>query len=30
VKETAAMGVVGEQPYLKPGQGFRYSTGGSH
>ena len=20
-------GVVGEQPYLKPGQGFRYSSG---
>src|SRR5258708_2995532 len=27
VKETRGDGVVGEQPYLKPGQGFRYSTG---
>ena len=25
--ETRGDGVVGEQPYLKPGQGFRYSTG---
>src|ERR1700676_4233227 len=28
VKETRGDGVVGEQPYLKPGQGFRYSSGG--
>ena len=27
VKETRGEGVVGEQPYLKPGQGFRYSSG---
>ena len=27
VKETHGDGVVGEQPYLKPGQGFRYSSG---
>ena len=27
VKETRGDGVVGEQPYLKPGQGFRYSSG---
>ena len=26
-KETHGDGVVGEQPYLKPGQGFRYSSG---
>ena len=26
-KETRGDGVVGEQPYLKPGQGFRYSSG---
>ena len=26
VKETRGDGVVGEQPYLKPGQGFRYSS----
>jgi ApaG protein len=27
VKELRGDGVVGEQPYLKPGQGFRYSSG---
>src|ERR1700740_500295 len=27
VKETRGDGVVGEQPYLKPGRGFRYSSG---
>ncbi len=27
VKETRGDGVVCEQPYLKPGQGFRYSSG---
>ena len=27
VKETRGDGVVGEQPYLTPGQGFRYSSG---
>jgi ApaG protein len=27
VKEMRGEGVVGEQPYLKPGQGFRYSSG---
>ena len=27
VKEVHGEGVVGEQPYLKPGQGFRYSSG---
>lgn len=27
VKETRGDGVVGEQPYLKPGEGFRYSSG---
>jgi ApaG protein len=27
VKEMRGDGVVGEQPYLKPGQGFRYSSG---
>ena len=27
VKETRGDGVFGEQPYLKPGQGFRYSSG---
>ena len=27
VKETRGDGVVGERPYLKPGQGFRYSSG---
>ena len=27
VEEVRGDGVVGEQPYLKPGQGFRYSTG---
>jgi ApaG protein len=27
VQETRGEGVVGEQPYLKPGQGFRYSSG---
>jgi ApaG protein len=27
VQEVRADGVVGEQPYLKPGQGFRYSSG---
>ena len=27
VQEVRGEGVVGEQPYLKPGQGFRYSSG---
>ncbi len=27
VQEVAGEGVVGEQPYLLPGQGFRYSSG---
>ena len=27
MKETRGDGVVGEQPYLKPGQGFRYFSG---
>jgi ApaG protein len=27
VQEVRGEGVVGEQPYLKPGQGFRYSAG---
>lgn len=27
VQEVRGDGVVGEQPYLKPGQGFRYSGG---
>ena len=27
VKELRGDGGVGEQPYLKPGQGFRYSSG---
>lgn len=27
VQEVHGDGVVGEQPYLKPGQGFRYSSG---
>ena len=27
VKEVRGDGVVGEQPYLVPGQGFRYSSG---
>jgi ApaG protein len=27
VQEVQGEGVVGEQPYLKPGQGFRYSSG---
>ena len=27
VEEVRADGVVGEQPYLKPGQGLRYSSG---
>jgi ApaG protein len=27
VEELRGDGVVGEQPYLKPGQGFRYSSG---
>ena len=27
VQEVRGAGVVGEQPYLKPGQGFRYSSG---
>jgi len=27
VQEVRGHGVVGEQPYLKPGQGFRYSSG---
>ena len=26
VREVSGDGVVGEQPYLKPGQGFRYSS----
>jgi ApaG protein len=26
VKEVRGEGVVGEQPYLMPGQGFRYSS----
>jgi ApaG protein len=27
VKEVRGEGVVGEQPHLEPGQGFRYSSG---
>jgi len=27
VQEVAGEGVVGERPYLKPGEGFRYSSG---
>ena len=27
VQEVRGNGVVGEQPHLKPGQGFRYSSG---
>jgi ApaG protein len=27
VQEVAGEGVVGEQPHLQPGQGFRYSSG---
>jgi ApaG protein len=27
VQEVAGEGVVGEQPHLLPGQGFRYSSG---
>jgi ApaG protein len=27
VEEVRGDGVMGEQPYLKPGQGFRYSSG---
>ena len=27
VEEVRGDGVVGEQPYLEPGQGFRYSSG---
>lgn len=27
VKEVRGEGVVGEQPYILPGQGFRYSSG---
>lgn len=27
VQEVRGDGVVGEQPYLRPGQGFRYSSG---
>jgi ApaG protein len=27
VQEVRGDGVVGEQPYLKPGQGFRYTSG---
>lgn len=27
VREVRGDGVIGEQPYLKPGQGFRYSSG---
>lgn len=26
-QEVRGQGVVGEQPYLKPGEGFRYSSG---
>ena len=27
IQEVRGEGVVGEQPHLKPGQGFRYSSG---
>jgi ApaG protein len=27
VQEVVGEGVVGEQPYLQPGEGFRYSSG---
>lgn len=27
VQEVEGKGVVGEQPYLKPGEGFRYTSG---
>ena len=27
VQEVRGKGVVGEQPYLKPGEGFRYTSG---
>ena len=27
VQEVRGQGVVGEQPYLKPGEGFRYTSG---
>ena len=27
VQEVHGKGVVGEQPYLQPGEGFRYSSG---
>jgi len=27
VREVEGEGVVGEQPYLKPGEGFRYTSG---
>jgi ApaG protein len=27
VQEVRGEGVVGEQPHLKPGQGFRYTSG---
>ena len=27
VQEVEGQGVVGEQPYLKPGEGFRYTSG---
>ena len=27
MKEVRGEGVVGEQPHLNPGQGFRYSSG---
>lgn len=27
VQEVRGEGVVGEQPYIKPGQGFRYTSG---
>jgi ApaG protein len=27
VQEVRGEGVVGEQPYLQPGQGFQYSSG---
>ena len=30
VQEVRGDGVVGEQPHLQPGQGFRYSSGAVH
>jgi ApaG protein len=27
IQEVRGEGVVGEQPHIKPGQGFRYSSG---